>query len=85
VTPAVVAVRQYRRHLLQLHPILWSSTWIYKDRDPLIRPHFAQALSFQIVATIALIISAVLQLTLIGYLTGFATWSASWCSASRAR
>jgi uncharacterized Tic20 family protein len=47
---------------------------IYKDRDPFIRRHSAQALSFQIVATIALIISAVLQFVLIGYLTGFATW-----------
>jgi uncharacterized protein len=47
---------------------------IYKDRDPFIRRHSAQALSFQIVATIALVISAVLKLILIGYLTGFATW-----------
>ena len=49
---------------------------IYKDRDPFIRRHSAQALSFQIVATIAFIISAVLQFILIGYLTGFATWVA---------
>lgn len=47
---------------------------IYKDRDPFIRRHSAQALSFQIVATIALVISAVLQIILIGYLTGFVTW-----------
>ena len=47
---------------------------IYKDRDPFIRRHAAQALSFQIVAAIALIISAVLKLILIGFLTGFATW-----------
>jgi hypothetical protein len=47
---------------------------IYKDRDPFIRRHSAQALSFQIVATIALVISAVLQFILIGYLTGFVTW-----------
>jgi uncharacterized Tic20 family protein len=47
---------------------------IYRDRDPFIRRHSAQALSFQIVATIALIVSAVLKLIFIGYLTGFATW-----------
>ena len=47
---------------------------IYKDRDPFIRRHSAQALSFQIVTTIALIISAVLQFILIGYLTGFVTF-----------
>jgi uncharacterized protein len=49
---------------------------IYKDRDPFIRRHSAQALSFQIVATIAFIVSAVLKLIVIGYLTGFATWVA---------
>ena len=46
---------------------------IYKDRDPFIRRHSAQALSFQIVATIAIIISAVLKFILIGYLTWFVT------------
>ena len=47
---------------------------IYKDRDPFIRRHSAQALSFQIVVTIAFVISAILQFILIGYLTGFVTW-----------
>src|SRR5665811_841032 len=47
---------------------------IYKDRDPFIRRHSTQALNFQIVATIAYIISAVLQFILIGYLTGFITF-----------
>lgn len=47
---------------------------IYKDRDPFIRRHSAQALSFQIIATIAYIISGVLQFILIGYLTGFVTF-----------
>jgi uncharacterized protein len=47
---------------------------IYKDRDPFIRRHSAQALSFQIIATIAYIVSGVLKFILIGYLTGFATW-----------
>ena len=47
---------------------------IYKDRDPFIRRHSAQALSFQIIATIAYVVSAVLQFILIGYLTGFATF-----------
>jgi uncharacterized protein len=46
---------------------------IYKDRDPFIRRHSAQALSFQIIATVALVVSAVLKIILIGYLTGFAT------------
>lgn len=49
---------------------------IYKDRDPFIRRHSTQALNFQIIATIAYIISAVLQVVLIGNLTGFATWVA---------
>jgi len=47
---------------------------IYKDRDPFIRRHSAQALSFQIIATIAYIISGVLQFIFIGYLTGFVTF-----------
>jgi uncharacterized Tic20 family protein len=47
---------------------------IYKDRDPFIRRHSTQALNFQIVATIALIVSAVLRSIWIGNLTGFATW-----------
>ena len=47
---------------------------IYKDRDTFIRRHAAQALSFQIVVTIAFIISAALQFIVIGYLTGFVTW-----------
>jgi hypothetical protein len=47
---------------------------IYKDRDPFIRRHSAQALSFQIVVTIAFVISAVLQFIFIGRLLGFATW-----------
>jgi uncharacterized Tic20 family protein len=47
---------------------------IYKDRDPFIRRHSTQALNFQIIATIAYIISAVLQFILIGYLTGFITF-----------
>ena len=47
---------------------------IYKDRDPFIRRHATQALNFQIIATIAYIISRVLMIVFIGYLTGFATW-----------
>jgi uncharacterized Tic20 family protein len=47
---------------------------IYKDRDPFIRRHSTQALNFQIIATIAYIISAVLQFIFIGYLTGFITF-----------
>lgn len=49
---------------------------IYKDRDPFIRRHSTQALNFQIIATIAYVVSAVLQFILIGYLTGFATFVA---------
>jgi len=41
---------------------------IYKDRDPFIRRHSAQALNFQIVATIAYAISWVLLVVLIGLL-----------------
>jgi uncharacterized Tic20 family protein len=47
---------------------------IYKERDPFIRRHSAQALSFQIIATIAFIVSGVLKFIFIGYLTGFVTW-----------
>jgi uncharacterized Tic20 family protein len=47
---------------------------VYKDRDRFIRRHAAQALSFQIIVTIALVVSGVLKFVFIGYLTGFATW-----------
>ncbi len=49
---------------------------IFKDRDPFIRRHSTQALNFQIIATIAYVVSAVLQAVFIGYLTGFATFVA---------
>ena len=49
---------------------------IYKDRDPFVRRHSAQALSFQIVVTIAFIVSVVLKVVLIGPLLGFLTWVA---------
>ena len=40
---------------------------VYKDRDPFIRRHAAQALNFQIIATIAYIVSGVLKFVFIGY------------------
>jgi uncharacterized Tic20 family protein len=49
---------------------------IYKDREPFIRRHSAQALSFQIVVTIAFIVSVVLKVIFIGPLLGFLTWVA---------
>jgi len=50
---------------------------IYKDRDPFIRRHAAQALNFQIIAAIGFIISGILTIILIGFLTGlvvFVCW-----------
>ena len=49
---------------------------VYKDRDPFIRRHAVQALNFQIIITIAYVISWVLTIVLIGFLTGFAAWVA---------
>jgi uncharacterized Tic20 family protein len=40
---------------------------IYKDRDPFIRRHAAQALNFQITMAIAYLVSAVLTLVFIGF------------------
>jgi len=42
---------------------------VYKDRDPFIRRHSAQALNFQIWVYIGYIISGVLIFVLIGFLT----------------
>jgi uncharacterized protein len=42
---------------------------IYKDRDPFIRRHAAQALNFQIIAAIALFVSALLFIVIIGFFT----------------
>jgi len=42
---------------------------IYKDRDPFIRRHAAQALNFQIIVAIAYFLSSVLIIVLIGFLT----------------
>jgi hypothetical protein len=42
---------------------------IYKDRDPFIRRHATQALNFQIIVAIAEIVSVVLMIVLIGFLT----------------
>jgi uncharacterized Tic20 family protein len=49
---------------------------IYKDRDPFIRRHAVQALNFQIIATIAYVVSYVLMVVVIGFLTWFATFVA---------
>ena len=45
---------------------------IFKDRDPFIRRHAAQALNFQIIAAIGYAISGVLIFILIGFVTGLA-------------
>jgi len=45
---------------------------IFKDRDPFIRRHAAQALNFQIIAAIGYVISGVLIFILIGFFTGLA-------------
>jgi uncharacterized Tic20 family protein len=42
---------------------------MYKDRDPFVRRHAAQALNFQIIAAIALFISSILFLIIIGIFT----------------
>jgi uncharacterized Tic20 family protein len=47
---------------------------IYRDRDPFIRRHAAQALNFQIIAAIGFVISGILTLILIGFLTGLAVF-----------
>ncbi len=50
---------------------------IYKDRDPFIRRHAAQALNFQIIAAIAYLISGILTIVLIGFpllLAVFVCW-----------
>ena len=50
---------------------------IYKDRDPFIRRHAAQALNFQIIAAIAYIISGILTIVIIGFpllLAVFVCW-----------
>ena len=49
---------------------------IYKDRDPFIRRHAAQALNFQIMVLIGALISLVLSLIFIGILTGLAVFVA---------
>src|ERR1035437_2236674 len=45
---------------------------IYKDRDPFIRRHAAQALNFQIIVAIGYVISGVLIFIFVGFLTGLA-------------
>jgi len=52
----------------------WFSTFVvalviylvYKDRDPFVRRHAAQALNFQIIVTIAIFVSSILVFLLIG-------------------
>ena len=45
---------------------------IYKDRDPFIRRHSAQALNFQIMAAIGFFVSSLLIIVFIGFFTGLA-------------
>jgi len=42
---------------------------IYKDRDPFIRRHAAQALNFQIIIAIAYFLSSLLIFVVIGFIT----------------
>ncbi len=42
---------------------------IYKDRDPFIRRHAAQALNFQIIIAIAYFVSSLLIFVVIGFIT----------------
>jgi uncharacterized Tic20 family protein len=50
---------------------------VYKDRDPFIRRHAAQALNFQIIIAIGYIVSSILIFVVIGLFTGFLIWVAS--------
>ena len=45
---------------------------IYKDRDPFIRRHAAQAMNFQIIVAIVLVVSVPLAFVIIGLFTGAA-------------
>lgn len=45
---------------------------VYKDRDRFVRHHSAQALNFQIIVTIGMLVSAVLMIIIIGIFTFFA-------------
>ena len=45
---------------------------VYKDRDPFIRRHSAQALNFHITLFIVYVVSFILMLVLIGFFTFFA-------------
>jgi uncharacterized Tic20 family protein len=47
---------------------------VYRDRDPFIRHHAAQALNFQIMLVIAYMVSSWLTFILIGIVTGFLTF-----------
>ena len=47
---------------------------IYKDRDPFIRRHAAQALNFQIMVVIGAVISGLLTIVIIGFATGLAVF-----------
>ena len=47
---------------------------IYKDRDPFIRRHAAQALNFQIMVVIGAVISGILSIVIIGFATGLAVF-----------
>lgn len=50
---------------------------VYKDRDPFIRRHSAQALNFQIIVAIAYFVSFLLTFVIIGFFTWFAAGTAS--------
>jgi uncharacterized Tic20 family protein len=47
------------------------------DKDPFVRHHAAEALNFQLTVLIGYLVSAVLMIILIGFLTFFAIWVAA--------
>lgn len=50
---------------------------MYKDRSPVIRHHAAQSLNFQIMVFIGMVISAILMLVVVGFVTFAILWLAS--------
>ncbi len=54
--------------------IVWA---IYKDRDEFVKDQSTEALNFQITLLIAYVVSAILMLVFIGFITYFLVWIAS--------
>ena len=56
--------------------------FIYRDRGPFVRSHVANALNVQIMIGIGLIISALLMIILVGFITYPIVWTAGFGGAS---